>query len=1077
MTATSTVPNGTPPSRVPPKTLTSLPAILTSLSEIEALETSLSASLATLLASQQPIIEPLTRLQSLVPQIEELAADADLLSQKVGGTAKTAQRVGGRVRALDEEIRRVRDAAERVAAVTELKTSLVDLHSSIASEDWEAATRHCARAMAVPPEIMSGAFAESVVPSSDLPLPPAETLVQARESLLETFRTNFAAASSARDSANTSRFFKLFPAIGWENEGLEAYSDFVVDLVRARATVSGKTSSPVYYITTLTSLFESIALIVDQHQPVVEKYYGPGKMLIVVKRVLQECDRVVSGLIENWEEERQMQRKIQDTANPYFVALAPGTAAAQRRGGGSMMADDEGPDPREIDKVLNELAGMAGRWSAFRKFLCERLSDEESDEEGSATQVDVAGAVSNDTKDMVKDTPRAGTASSRPEVEIVESSGCHRLIEQLLETYYSPLEVWYLRSVMDKAHRVSSQEALDTPQTTTPDDVFYILKVVLNRLLSSGSFKCVERTGTHIRQIVERDLATVIRRKMEDIYSPQGQAGRAAGGSAAQKEKAERDNRNAFIVQLNDLDICSGHMDTLVKTVLASNQIPQIYQEDEILQVDEEVSSLLKLIPKFQTILKWGTEQLFNQLARPRLRSLVVDVYKDVSYVLEDDSFAAAEYQDIVRKRFVRAWEGLVDGFKDTFTEGNYRAFFSQAVEVLVRPWEKHILSMRFTEACDHLAPHDTPSLRLGAIRFDRDLRSVTTYLSTQTAFSDAREKFTRLQQISTILNLDLLLEPQIAPWFSNVPSTLETMARTARFQHAAVANEARFYKAKCFQQRATLEQRKVQIVTLNANQQRGGSSLCSFTEASPRRDIMTPLTVRRLSLPVGQPQPVFQRPQSVLQPAPQKAVPNLTQFAYESAPTADERQYKQQEMGSYQQYEHPNRYTEAIPQYKQKISPARSTRSQKMMPPPALPLTSFGNRAQFRPSPAKASGQNNWVDCPQQSILCEQQQQRNPRASDPIRTPFNPMRDIQMALRSNTAPPRKVTDAIVQQTPSLSRMRPFRPSSTAHGAHLSIGRNAPRGASIGVQQMDQRVASPAPKSGGGQEPKEAYGR
>ncbi|KAG8889941.1 hypothetical protein FRB98_001987 [Tulasnella sp. 332] len=731
MTATSTVPNGTPPSRVPPKTLTSLPAILTSLSEIEALETSLSASLATLLASQQPIIEPLTRLQSLVPQIEELAADADLLSQKVGGTAKTAQRVGGRVRALDEEIRRVRDAAERVAAVTELKTSLVDLHSSIASEDWEAATRHCARAMAVPPEIMSGAFAESVVPSSDLPLPPAETLVQARESLLETFRTNFAAASSARDSANTSRFFKLFPAIGWENEGLEAYSDFVVDLVRARATVSGKTSSPVYYITTLTSLFESIALIVDQHQPVVEKYYGPGKMLVVVKRVLQECDRVVSGLIENWEEERQMQRKIQDTANPYFVALAPGTAAAQRRGGGSMMTDDEGPDPREIDKVLNELAGMAGRWSAFRKFLCERLSDEESDEEGSATQVDMAGAVSNDTKDMVKDTPRAGTASSRPEVEIVESSGCHRLIEQLLETYYSPLEVWYLRSVMDKAHRVSSQEALDTPQTTTPDDVFYILKVVLNRLLSSGSFKCVERTGTHIRQIVERDLATVIRRKMEDIYSPQGQAGRAAGGSAAQKEKAERDNRNAFIVQLNDLDICSGHMDTLVKTVLASNQIPQIYQEDEILQVDEEVSSLLKLIPKFQTILKWGTEQLFNQLARPRLRSLVVDVYKDVSYVLEDDSFAAAEYQDIVRKRFVRAWEGLVDGFKDTFTEGNYRAFFSQAVEVL-----------------------------LGAIRFDRDLRSVTTYLSTQTAFSDAREKFTRLQQISTILNLDLEEDP-----------------------------------------------------------------------------------------------------------------------------------------------------------------------------------------------------------------------------------------------------------------------------------------------------------------------------
>jgi len=43
----------------------------------------------------------------------------------------------------------------------------------------------------------------------------------------------------------------------------------------------------------------------------------------------------------------------------------------------------------------------------------------------------------------------------------------------------------------------------------------------------------------------------------------------------------------------------------------------------------------------------------------------------------------------------------------------------------------------------------------LGAIRFDHDLRSVTAYFSSQTAFGDVREKFTRLQQISTLLNLD----------------------------------------------------------------------------------------------------------------------------------------------------------------------------------------------------------------------------------------------------------------------------------------------------------------------------------
>lgn len=62
---------------------------------------------------------------------------------------------------------------------------------------------------------------------------------------------------------------------------------------------------------------------------------------------------------------------------------------------------------------------------------------------------------------------------------------------------------------------------------------------------------------------------------------------------------------------------------------------------------------------------------MFNQLLRPKLRNLLSDVFKDVSYVLDDDSYSAAEYQDVVRKRFVKAWEGLVDGYKvptdDTF--------------------------------------------------------------------------------------------------------------------------------------------------------------------------------------------------------------------------------------------------------------------------------------------------------------------------------------------------------------------------------------------------------------------------
>ena len=76
--------------------------------------------------------------------------------------------------------------------------------------------------------------------------------------------------------------------------------------------------------------------------------------------------------------------------------------------------------------------------------------------------------------------------------------------------------------------------------TTTPDDAFYIFKVVLSRLLSTGSRTVVERTAGALRSVIESDYAGIIRRKMDDVYRNPG-VGRG--------EKVERESRAAFIVR------------------------------------------------------------------------------------------------------------------------------------------------------------------------------------------------------------------------------------------------------------------------------------------------------------------------------------------------------------------------------------------------------------------------------------------------------------------------------------------------------------------------------------------------
>ena len=85
-------------------------------------------------------------------------------------------------------------------------------------------------------------------------MPPAQTLQDARTHLLQVFTRQFTEATKARDAVATTRFFKLFPVIGWETEGLEAYASFIVDLVKVRPPASAQSTFPQDFLLSIGSL-------------------------------------------------------------------------------------------------------------------------------------------------------------------------------------------------------------------------------------------------------------------------------------------------------------------------------------------------------------------------------------------------------------------------------------------------------------------------------------------------------------------------------------------------------------------------------------------------------------------------------------------------------------------------------------------------------------------------------------------------------------------------------------------------------------------------------------------------------
>lgn len=573
-------------SSVDPHHLKSRAALRQRLAELTAREAELEHELDALVGTgsgKETIQRAGERLHALVPRVHHLLAQVDGhdrpiegldefeadherlgLLARVSGVHEVSERVGTKVRKLDAEVVRVTEGAERVGEVLELKLSLQSLRDAIAAQDWELAARSCARAQSIPDAALHSGFAARVVPSPVDPSPPDVALPTLREQLLSAFAHEFKQAAAQKDEQGTSRFFRLFPTVGAEEEGLAVYSDFVVGLVKKPTTKATALS----HIAHLTSLLESIALIIDQHQPVVEKYYGSGRMVRVLQRLQGEADRTVRSLIEAWEEERRVGRLIADARKTPFTYLkdplkgtntsapsalsalshaqqtaigAAATSLLATYAGGNRTnaappstvseepAEPEGPDLRDVDRALGEMVALSGRWALYRRFVWNRLVDEGDEDDAEETQ---------DATDVLS---------------TLDASDSQRAVDHMLRTYYEPLEAWYLRVSVEKAHRLDVPDLSSRPYLSSiVDDVFYLLKLVLHRAFSTGSLASLRQVREATSSIIERDYLGVLQKKMDAVYS---------GGSIsiplpslpgvsreAERERKERDLRTSYSV-------------------------------------------------------------------------------------------------------------------------------------------------------------------------------------------------------------------------------------------------------------------------------------------------------------------------------------------------------------------------------------------------------------------------------------------------------------------------------------------------------------------------------------------------
>ncbi|THW07516.1 hypothetical protein D6D24_09572 [Aureobasidium pullulans] len=705
-------------------------------------EATVTARLDALLASQRDLSRQLTKLDLARAHLgSQVVQTRSISNGMLSSAASTASRISNAVNQLDREQAAVKSTLNVVDQVAELKACVLGVNGSMgAAQDWETAASYLHRASQIPDHVIDGAFAEEIVPTAEVPDAPRVTLTEASESLCGLFLREFDKAASEGDGQRVTRFFKLFPQIGKSDQGLDAYGRYVCTGVAQRArnnlSATNKRSDNLFYASALTKLFEQIALIVDGHEPLVERHYGRGSMAKVIERLQAEADMQGGIVLDAWADDRNLARKIKDVKSYAFSFLVQSFLPSQKSSAArssspalSRASEDEGVNMKEVDALLSETAMMLSRWALYTRFVATKIN------------------------------PGIEEHIAMP--DLLANSRLHKKIVEALIEPFNTMSTFFFRRSVEKAFQMDEPPFDLTLNPNKPlgsnapfitsavDDVMYIVNQVLQRTLATSQRSVVASVMPSVSRVLTGDFFGMIQRKMRDESYPK---------AAIQGALPPESIIISFLVLINNLDISTDYLRRIVNSNLGkldpNNQgqqqqhatIPDLFPfaHDAVFVETTLTSILTTFSSKTSDLITEAVEVVLKQVMRPRLRPVFVETFRDVEYLLDaDDADSQTVDTDaMVPQSFERGWMQFTLPIKRILTPHTYDLLISTTISYLARALEKRIWSYygRVNE--------------LGAAKLERDISGIVNAAVKGGKYA-LRDAFVRCTEMTLILNME----------------------------------------------------------------------------------------------------------------------------------------------------------------------------------------------------------------------------------------------------------------------------------------------------------------------------------
>ncbi|KAL7680460.1 putative oligomeric Golgi complex, subunit 4 protein [Plasmopara halstedii] len=752
-------------------------------------------------SEKEAVQRSLRSLRQLTPEVTVLCAQTGAVVERVANTNDVAEKMTRDVRRLDVIQSRLSLALEQSAQLLALRNALTGIRRAMQQHRYsEAAT-----------------FLQTlkeIEQHTSLDVADKLRLDTVENDLKRVVEGAFEDGLRAGDNQQIQTYARLFKVVSKEYEE----HGFVMLLKHAQRTLMHALKRDTYsqigvfsiqeLIAHLAEVFNLVAREVQQYAGLLsqcfERVHGPSRFVVKLYNVGEQTAVTV---LNAYITQRKLREHISSGEHPAFKAIsAPMSPPNQNSRIKSTPGSPRDDSVVAMNEQLNEMALVIQHTQTYERFMRSRVAFDEGIETNGHGEY-IKGDSSYDDEGPVM--PPIHESELGKTVQELAGFYCffeNALLNQAAQKAFQWEELHYTSADSNFGGADggfddgNGYECL--PISSAIDEIFYVARNSGLRALATGHVDCaagvLNMINTVLRDVVGDTMRSRIRHMTTSAKIDNAVGGDAAGLLAASSAQLRDQMQQQFAklsktvgpvsgvnsgesanftpvqrrehapeVVLNSLEITFGYIAQLKGEF--EHELPEAFPEVPqhiltCLNALEDASVELKqlLMASRKKLLKLLEPKIANNLntllSSPSSASSVLNASATSlsssgalsskrnaeHYELSEAMFTFNEANDPFAHEFVRGLRSLLGSFRGSFSHSNYRAVVQGIALYSATQLESWFLSRA------------TRVNQLGALQFDKDVRVISTFLSSESgAEEEVRKAFSTLIQLAEVLNVD----------------------------------------------------------------------------------------------------------------------------------------------------------------------------------------------------------------------------------------------------------------------------------------------------------------------------------